>query len=105
MFWLKNIFDILKRIIPRVKIFLNRPNYSFEHNYSYSEDIKKIVTNIEDLISKQLKILKGNYMNFLDSNISFNLRDKYTNIISKIIRNTHAGGCTLLRELKLKSTT
>jgi hypothetical protein len=90
MFWLKNIFDILKRIIPRVKIFLNRPNYSFEHNYSYSEDIKKIVTNIEDLISKQLKILKGNYMNFLDSNISFNLRDKYTNIISKIIRNTQA---------------
>jgi hypothetical protein len=90
MFWLKNIFDILKRIIPRVKIFLNRPNYSFERNYSYSEDIKKIVTNIEDLISKQLKILKGNYMNFLDSNISFNLRDKYTNIISKIIRNTQA---------------
>jgi len=82
---MKKLIIFLKKFISRILIFINKPNFSSESYYSYSKDVKKIADNIDNLLSQKIKIFKGNYMNFLDSNLSYNLRENYINIISKII--------------------
>jgi len=82
---MNKLMFFFKKFISRILIFINKPNFSSESYYSYPEDIKKIVNNINNLLSANIKIFKGNYMNFFDSNLSYKLRDSYTNIVSKII--------------------
>lgn len=57
---MKKLIIFLKKIISRILIFINKPNFSSESYYSYSKDVKKLVDNIDNLLSKKIKIFKGN---------------------------------------------
>ncbi len=82
---------MLKKILNRVKIYINRPNFEAEKRYDYVRSTNELVLNIRRELSQILNLKSDNYMDYFDKNISYFDKIEIKKKIITIIKNNLYG--------------